>query len=91
MPSRPMRWASSPGCCRWTGSSRRWPRWPIGWRVAPGVFRAIKEGVRAQYFDGPAAARTIETERARRMHGSVDSQEGIAALKERRKPNFTGR
>ena len=58
---------------------------------APGVFRAIKEGVRAQYFDGPAAARTIETEWARRMHGSVDSQEGIAALKERRKPNFTGR
>ena len=58
---------------------------------APGVFRAIKEGVRAQYFDGPAAARGIETEWAERMHGTADAQEGVAALKERRRPAFTGR
>ena len=58
---------------------------------APGVFRAIKESVRAQYFDGPAAAREIETDWAERMHGTADSLEGVAALKERRKPVFTGR
>jgi enoyl-CoA hydratase/carnithine racemase len=58
---------------------------------APGVFRAIKEAVRAQYFDGPDAARAIETDWAQRMHGTADSLEGIAALKERRKPVFTGR
>ena len=58
---------------------------------APAVFRAIKESVRAQYFDGPAAARDIETAWAERMHGSADSIEGVAALKERRKPNFLDR
>ena len=58
---------------------------------APNVFRAIKEGVRAQYFDGPAAARSLETAWAERMHGTADALEGVAALKERRKPVFTGR
>ena len=58
---------------------------------APAVFRAIEESVRAQYFDGPHAARAIETDWAQRMHGTTDALEGIAALKERRKPMFTGR
>ncbi|MFI4994396.1 MAG: enoyl-CoA hydratase/isomerase family protein [Hyphomicrobiales bacterium] len=62
-------------------------------RVASGsplVFRAIKEGVHAQYYHSPEAAMAIETDWARRMHGTFDMREGIAALKERRKPNFRG-
>ncbi len=62
-------------------------------RIAAGsplVLRAIKEGVHAQYFRSPEAAAEIETKWAERMEGSYDMREGIAALKERRKPNFRG-
>jgi enoyl-CoA hydratase/carnithine racemase len=62
-------------------------------RVAGGsplVFQAIKEGVYAQYYLSPEKAVGIETGWAERMEGTHDMREGIAALKERRKPNFTG-
>lgn len=65
----------------------------IAERVAGGsplVFRAIKEAVHAQYFHSPEAAIDVETGWAERMEGTFDRREGIAALKERRKPNFRG-
>ena len=65
----------------------------IARRIAGGsplVFQAIKQGVRAQYYDSPEAAMAIETRWAERMEGSFDTREGIAALKERRRPNFRG-
>ena len=62
-------------------------------RVAGGsplVFQAIKEGVLAQYYKSPEAAVAVETGWAERMEGTHDMREGIAALKERRKPKFRG-
>ncbi len=58
---------------------------------SPLIFQAMKQAVRAQYTEGPDAAKAIETEWATRTAGSDDMREGIAALKERRKPVFTGR
>jgi len=58
---------------------------------SPLVFQAIKEGVHAQYYHSPDAAMDIETRWAERMEGSHDMREGIAALKDRRKPNFQGK
>jgi enoyl-CoA hydratase/carnithine racemase len=58
---------------------------------SPIIFQAIKQAVRAQYADGPAAAQVIETAWSNRARGSEDMREGISALRERRKPVFTGR
>ncbi len=58
---------------------------------SPLIFQAIKATVRAQYAEGTEAARALETDWARRARGSDDMREGIAALKERRRPVFTGR
>jgi enoyl-CoA hydratase/carnithine racemase len=58
---------------------------------SPMIFQAVKAAVRAQYVEGPEAAKVIETEWAQRARLSDDMREGIAALKERRKPVFTGR
>lgn len=65
----------------------------VAQRVAGGsplVFQAIKEGVHAQYYRSPEAAIAVETGWAERMEGTFDMREGIAALKERRKPEFRG-
>lgn len=57
---------------------------------APITFRAIKETVRAQYWDSPAQAQALETKWAGINDASEDSQEGRAAFKERRPPRFRG-
>ncbi len=57
---------------------------------SPLIFRAMKLAVRAQYAEGPEAAKTLETEWSKRARLSDDMREGIAALKARRKPVFTG-
>jgi enoyl-CoA hydratase/carnithine racemase len=62
-------------------------------RVAGGsplVLHSIKEAVHAQYFHSPQTATEVETRWAEWTEGSFDMREGIAALKERRKPNFRG-
>lgn len=63
-------------------------------RVASGApisFRAIKEAVRAQYWESPAAAQVVETRWAELNDRSDDSREGKAAFRERRAPVFKGR
>ena len=57
---------------------------------APIVFSAIKETVRAQYWDSPPAAHELETLWAARNDASQDFQEGKAAYKERRPAVFKG-
>ena len=57
---------------------------------APITFRAIKETVRAQYWDSPARAQELETRWAELNDASEDFQEGKAAFKERRMPRFKG-
>ena len=57
---------------------------------APITFRAIKETVRAQYWDSPARAQELETKWAELNDASEDFQEGKAAFKERRMPRFKG-
>ena len=57
---------------------------------APITFRAIKETVRAQYWDSPAKARELETKWAELNDASHDCQEGRNAYKERRPPRFKG-
>lgn len=57
---------------------------------APITFRAIKETVRAQYWDSPARAQELETQWAARNDASQDSAEGKAAFRERRAPDFKG-
>jgi len=57
---------------------------------APITFRAIKETVRAQYWDSPAKARELETKWAALNDASQDFQEGKAAYKEKRPARFKG-
>lgn len=58
---------------------------------APLVFRSIKESILAQYAEGTAAARHLETYWSEVSHDTYDYNEGIAAFKEKRKPRFEGR
>jgi enoyl-CoA hydratase/carnithine racemase len=58
---------------------------------APLVFRAIKEAVYAQYYEGPPSAAELESRWSKATQLSFDAQEGIAAFKEKRKPGFKGR
>jgi len=57
---------------------------------APITFRAIKETVRAQYWNSPAAAQELETRWAELNDASQDCQEGKTAFREKRKPVFKG-
>ena len=57
---------------------------------APITFRAIKETLRAQYWDGPREAQALETKWADRNDKSRDFEEGKAAFREKRKPDFKG-
>lgn len=57
---------------------------------APITFRAIKETVRAQYWDSPRRAQELETRWAELNDAAEDFQEGRAAFRERRAPRFKG-
>src|SRR5437867_4254743 len=58
---------------------------------APITFRAIKEAIRAQYWQTPEEAQRLETRWADVAAASDDFREGVAAFKEKRAPIFKGR
>jgi len=57
---------------------------------APLAFRALKEGVRAQCWDGMDRAVRVEERWAQTILASHDVHEGITAFKEKRRPQFRG-
>jgi enoyl-CoA hydratase/carnithine racemase len=57
---------------------------------SPIVFRAIKDAVRAQYWDSPAAARLSELRWSEISSASEDYKEGRRAFEEKRAPRYTG-
>ena len=59
--------------------------------AAPLPVQAIKEMVLAQYWDGPDGAAVIEERWVKIVGASDDAKEGVAAAREKRRPNFKGR
>lgn len=57
---------------------------------APLPIQAIKQAVRAQYYDGPDRAAVLEESWAKRILQSHDAHEGMTAFREKRQPSFTG-
>ncbi|MCL4766171.1 MAG: enoyl-CoA hydratase/isomerase family protein [Hyphomicrobiaceae bacterium] len=57
---------------------------------APLPIQAIKQAVRAQYYDGPDRAAVLEEAWAQQILQSKDAKEGMAAFHEKRQAKFTG-
>jgi enoyl-CoA hydratase/carnithine racemase len=60
-------------------------------QAAPIALRFLKEGVAMSIKGTYAEAKAKEVELVRKIYQTEDSQEGLAALLEDRKPNFKGR
>jgi len=58
---------------------------------APITFKAVKETIRAQYWDSPSKARELETHWADIGSTSADLAEGLTAFREKRAPVFKGK